>query len=158
LTTDDQSLELLTAKEVADILRLNPQVVLRKLQAGDIPGFKLGKDWRISRKQLLGWLELQSNQRRRPGGKLAAPFFTVDGRLKSIPAQRKKRVAVLEVILQEFKQNRVYAESDVNEIIQRFHSDFCTIRREFIMEQMMVRKDGKYKLNSSYLPRGEHML
>ncbi len=146
-----QSLDLLTAAETAEILRLNPQVLLRKLQSGEIPAYKIGKDWRISRVRLLEWLERHSNQNAGSPNRLASTFFDpISGKLKSIPAQRKKRAAVLEVILTEFEPNRVYDEKEVNEIIRRFHSDVCTIRREFVMEKMMTRKEGKYMRNGSY--------
>jgi excisionase family DNA binding protein len=151
MTISDPELDLLTAKEVADILKMNPQVVLRKLLARRMPGFKLGKDWRVSKADLKKWLKDHSNQGKRQSDKVAEPFFSPDGTLKAIPAQRKKRVAVLEAILRSFEPNRVYPEKEVNEIIRRFHSDFCTIRREFIMEKMMVRLDGKYKVNGFYL-------
>jgi len=153
MDVDPAELDLMTAKELADLLKMNPQVVLRKLNSGDIPGYKLGKDWRISRKQLLEWLERRSNQGKSQADRISMPFFRNDGRLKSIPAQRKKRVAVLEIILKEFELSKVYPEKEVNEIIRQFHSDVCTIRREFIMEKMMVRNEGKYMVNSSYLPR-----
>jgi excisionase family DNA binding protein len=153
MESETPELDLLTAKEVADILKMNPQVVLRKLQAGSIPGYKLGKDWRVSRKQLLEWLERHSNQGKKYPDKLVGQFFDNDGTLKSIPAQRKKRVAVLEVLLKNFELNRIYTEKEINEIIMRFHSDFCTIRREFIMEKMMSRSDGKYRVNGSYFSR-----
>lgn len=150
---DDAELELLTAKEVADTLKMNPQVVLRKLHSGEIPGYKIGKEWRVSRAKLVGWLERHSNQRKQYPNRLADPFFNPDGTLKAIPAQRKKRVAVLELLLANFNQNKVYPEQEVNDILRRFHSDVCTIRREFIMEKMMVRMGGKYKVNSSYVSR-----
>lgn len=149
----DDELELLTAKEVADVLKMNPQVVLRKLLAGEIPGYKIGKEWRVSRAKLVEWLKRHSNQRRRYPDRLADPFFNVDGTLRAIPAQRKKRVAVLELLLANFQHNRVYPEKELNEILRRFHSDVCTIRREFIMEKMMVRSDNKYKVNGSYVSR-----
>jgi len=148
---ESSQLDLLTAKEVAETLKMNPQVVLRKLQAGEIPGYKIGKEWRVNRVKLIDWLERHSNQRKLYRNRLADPFFRDDGTLKSIPAQRKKRVAVLEVLLANFEPNRVYPEKELNEIIRRFHSDFCTIRREFIMEKMMVRKEGNYMVNSSYI-------
>ena len=147
-----EELKLLTAAETAEILRLNPQVLLRKLQSGEIPAYKIGKDWRISKAQLLEWLERHSNLHSSSPNRLAGPFFSPrTGKLKAIPAQRKKRTAVLEVILNEFEPNRVYAEKEINETIRRFHSDVCTIRREFIMEKMMSRKDGKYIRNGSYI-------
>jgi hypothetical protein len=46
--------------------------------------------------------------------------------------------------------NRVYTEENVNEIIARYHDDYCRIRREFIDARMMYRKDGNYRRNSSY--------
>jgi excisionase family DNA binding protein len=151
MKSNDSALDLLTAKEVADVLKMNPQVVLRKLQAGEIPGYKIGKEWRVSKAKLIDWLERHSNQRKPYPNRLAEPFFDSDGSLKGIPAQRKKRIAVLQILLANFEQNRVYDEKEVNEIIRRFHNDVCTIRREFIMEKMMMRNGGKYKVNGSYV-------
>ena len=54
---------LYTAGEVAELLRLNHQVVQRKLQAGDIPGYRIGREWRVEQSQLMDWLEKHSNQR-----------------------------------------------------------------------------------------------
>ena len=68
--------------------------------------------------------------------------FLEDGHLKSIPAQRKKRDVILRYILEEFEPGRRYAETEVNEIISRFHEDYATIRREFIMRGMMDREGG----------------
>lgn len=44
--------------------------------------------------------------------------------------------------------NRIYTEDEINEFISPFHEDVCTIRREFIMNKLMVRKAGKYKVVS----------
>jgi predicted transcriptional regulator len=68
--------------------------------------------------------------------------YLENGRLKTIPAQRKKRDVILRYILQEFEPGRRYAENEVNEIISRFHEDYATIRREFIMRRMMDREGG----------------
>jgi hypothetical protein len=59
---------------------------------------------------------------------------------------------VLEYILDHFEPNQLYSEKQVNEIIKRFHDDYCRVRREFIDERMMNRKDGKYRRNVSYRP------
>ena len=56
-------LRFFTSSEVADILKMHPQVITRKLQSGDIAGYKLGKDWRVSEAQLLEFLERHSNSR-----------------------------------------------------------------------------------------------
>lgn len=142
----------LTTAEVAEKLKLNQQVVVRKLQSGEIPGYKIGKDWRVSDHQLAAWLESRSNQNRMDERAKVERSFFRDGRLVEIPAQRKKRVYILERLLEEFEHNRVYSEAEVNAILRRFHSDVCTLRREFIMEKMMVRDQGSYRRTSSYRP------
>jgi len=74
-------------------------------------------------------------------------FFTKDGRLKHLPAQQKKKRIVLEHLIQGLEPHRKYAEKEINEYILKFHEDFATIRREFIMHQYMYREDGIYELN-----------
>lgn len=68
------------------------------------------------------------------------------GKLKSIPTQRKKERIILEEIAKSFEQGRTYTEPEVNEIIERFHDDFCTIRRDMIGEKIMARENGNYWL------------
>ena len=67
------------------------------------------------------------------------------GRLTHIPTQRKKREIVLAEILEQFDFDREYPEKEVNEIILRYHEDFCTIRREMIAFGMMTRDHEIYK-------------
>ena len=67
------------------------------------------------------------------------------GRLTQIPTQRKKREIVLAEILEQFDFEREYPEKEVNEIILRYHEDFCTIRREMIAFGMMTRDHEIYK-------------
>ena len=67
------------------------------------------------------------------------------GRLTQIPTQRKKREIVLYEILLQFEIGREYDEKEVNEIILRYHDDFCTIRREMIAFGMMTRNHEIYK-------------
>ena len=67
------------------------------------------------------------------------------GRLTQIPTQRKKREIVLAEILEQFDLDREYDEKEVNEIILRYHEDFCTIRREMIAFGMMTRQHEIYK-------------
>ena len=67
------------------------------------------------------------------------------GRLIQIPTQRKKREIVLHEILMQFEIDHKYNEKEVNEIILRYHDDFCTIRREMIAFGMMTRDHEIYK-------------
>lgn len=145
------NLKFYSTVEIAEILKMNIQVIARKLASGEIVGYKIGKDWRVSEKDLLFWIEKHSNQRR--GKNLAINVinnFIKDGRVISLPAQKKKRRFILEHILKEFVTDQVYPESEVNKIIQKYYDDFCTVRREFIIESMMSRANGKYRRNSSY--------
>jgi len=145
------NLRFYSTLEVAEILKMNIQVIARKLASGEIAGYKIGKDWRVSEADLLSWINKHSNQRR---GKNRAvnviDNFTKNGRVTAMPAQRKKRLYVLEHILKEFKTNKIYSEPEVNELIQKHYDDYCLVRREFIMEKMMNRTNGKYRRNSSY--------
>lgn len=74
-------------------------------------------------------------------------FFTHDGRLKSIPAQRKKRLIVFEHLLGGLKMGQPYTEMELNEYILNYHEDYATIRREFIANHYMYRDNGIYELN-----------
>lgn len=74
-------------------------------------------------------------------------FFDKDGVLKQIPAQRKKRLIVLEHMLQGLKPAKKYTEQEINDYIKKFHNDFTTIRREFIANHYMYRENGIYELN-----------
>lgn len=77
--------------------------------------------------------------------KVLRSFFDEDGRLRTIPAQRKKRLIVLERIAEAFEQGHTYSEREVNLVIADFHDDFCTLRREMVDEHLMTREDGKYR-------------
>ncbi len=70
--------------------------------------------------------------------------FVRRGRLRAIPAQRKKRDVILHWLLENFELERRYPESEVNEIISRFHDDFCTLRRELVMARLLQRERGEY--------------
>ncbi len=138
----------LTAAEVASMLKLNHQVLVRKLQAGEIPAYKIGKDWRIEEGELRAWLRTVSNQPSGPSGseeeEIRRRFFA-GGRLKQIPAKRSRREIVLKILAEAFLPGRDYPEAEVNEILTGFHADFCTLRRELIMGRHLEREAGRYR-------------
>jgi excisionase family DNA binding protein len=148
-TKSTPAIQLFTSAKVAEVLKMNAQVVARKLQSGELEGYKIGKDWRVSQEQLLRFLDKHSNQRAPKSAeeKTLEVFFT-DGKLKQIPTTRSKRVHVLRHLVQKLEPNRIYTEKEINEFITQFHSDVCTIRREFIMNKLMVRNAGKYKVST----------
>lgn len=79
--------------------------------------------------------------------KVIENFFTKDGKLKNIPAQRKKRLLVFEHLIKGLKMGKKYEEKELNEYIKQYHEDYATIRREFIINHYMYRENGIYELN-----------
>ena len=76
--------------------------------------------------------------------KVVADFTRPDGRLKEIPAQRKKREAVLRRILAEFQPGKRHSEKQVNAILGQFHEDTATLRRELVGYGWLKRAGGIY--------------
>lgn len=70
--------------------------------------------------------------------------FLEYGKLKSIPAQRKKERILLEEIVKVFDYDRIYSEREVNLRIADFYDDFCTLRRDMISEKLMDRDTRGY--------------
>ncbi|HDL02715.1 MAG TPA: DUF2087 domain-containing protein [candidate division Zixibacteria bacterium] len=151
LRDDSLPIKFYTTAEVAEMLKMNVQVIARKLQRGELHGYKIGKDWRVAEKDLWAWLDKHSNRKRLSPAEKVINNFLKNGRFKTLPAQRKKRKYILEYILRRFETGRVYTEKEINEKILELNDDFCTIRREFIMEKMMTRSQGKYRRNKSYI-------
>ena len=75
--------------------------------------------------------------------KVIDTFFEY-GRLKAIAAQRKKARICLEEMAKAFEPGRLSVEPEVNEILLRFHEDYCTIRRDMISEKLMEREGSRY--------------
>jgi hypothetical protein len=71
-------------------------------------------------------------------------FVDVAGRLTAIPVQRKKRLAVLRWLVEDFQPSRLYSEAEVNRIISRRHPDFAALRRYLVDEELMQRDHGVY--------------
>lgn len=76
--------------------------------------------------------------------KVLADFSLPDGRLKTIPAWRKKLQVVLRHVVESFVPGERYREERVNEILVRFHEDTATLRRELVASGLMRREGGVY--------------
>lgn len=76
--------------------------------------------------------------------KVLRDILLPDGRLKVIPAQRKKREVALKHILKSFQPEVHYPEKQVNEILAHYHDDTATLRREMIVYKLMTRAEGEY--------------
>jgi hypothetical protein len=73
-------------------------------------------------------------------------FLDAAGRLKQIPVKRAKLLVVLAHLAAAFEPGRRYPERAVNEILKRFHPDFCTLRRDLVDFQFLGREGGEYWL------------
>ncbi len=49
--------EILTIREVADLLKLHPKTVNKLANSGKLPGYRIGRQWRFRKSELLKALE-----------------------------------------------------------------------------------------------------
>ena len=70
--------------------------------------------------------------------------YMVDGRLKSIPRQWKKRDVIVRYLAEQFQPGQRYTEKEVNEIISRTYDDYATFRRELVDGRYMARDREVY--------------
>ena len=56
-----QSDEVLTIKEVAQLLKVGEKTVYSMAQTGELPAFKVRGQWRFSRKDIDAWIEQQKH-------------------------------------------------------------------------------------------------
>jgi biotin operon repressor len=78
--------------------------------------------------------------------KVIRDFFENE-RLRDIPAQRKRRVIVLQHLMERFDPNASYREADVNALLRSAHEDVATLRRELVDYGFMQRDRGIYQVS-----------
>jgi hypothetical protein len=71
------------------------------------------------------------------------PFFR-EGQLLAIPRRRSARLAVLDLLANQFEPGRRYTEKNVNWVLSQYHPDFCSLRRYLVDEEFLGRSDGMY--------------
>lgn len=81
--------------------------------------------------------------------KVIKDYTLPDGRLKVIPAQRRKLQLILKYVAQAFTPGIRYTEREVNQRLSRYHSDTATLRRELVGAHIMSRSAGEYWLEES---------
>ena len=70
--------------------------------------------------------------------------FLERDQIKAFPMGYKKRLVVLKWMADHFEIGKSYSEIELNEIIQKHHPDYCTLRREMIDLGMMEREGREY--------------
>jgi hypothetical protein len=98
----------------------------------------------LSREQIAGLAGEPSTETPDWQAKVLESFVGPDGKLKTIPASRKKRWAVLAWLVRQFEDDRRYPEAEINARLLERHEDPATLRREFIGYRMMAREAGVY--------------
>ena len=71
--------------------------------------------------------------------------FLVNGRLKTIPAQRKKLDVVLRYLAAQFDVEKTYTEQEVSFQLLNYHEDYATLRRALVDGGWMRRENGIYR-------------
>ncbi len=49
--------EIMTPQQLAEFLQVSDQTIKRALKSGDLIGFKVGRDWRIEKEEVVKWLK-----------------------------------------------------------------------------------------------------
>jgi hypothetical protein len=70
--------------------------------------------------------------------------FVKSGRLVKLPEMLKKRLVVLQWLVDKLEFGRRYSEKEINAFLKMFHDDFATLRRELIDRQLMSRENAVY--------------
>jgi len=66
---------------------------------------------------------------------------------QEFPRNDSDKQLILQEIMKEFDENKLYEEQEVNKIIKKFYDDFATIRREFVNFGYMQRNEkSEYKV------------
>lgn len=147
-------------QELAEMLRLSPGTVTHHLQMlkrlgllteeRRAPYTYVRLDYPKLREAVVPFLKKERVQQFSAGPdvdrerrKVLDAFFE-GPKLKSIPAQRRKKEIVFEEILRRLPDRKAFREDALSRLLEEIHPDFCTIRREFIMGRYMERRDGVY--------------
>lgn len=142
--------EFFTTAELAKKLKMNVQVVTRKVQSGEIQAYKVGKDWRIPEQAVHEWLESTSNKTLKPTQPKSGAKKKTTARKETSKAPTEKRKYFLEYILAQFEPNRNYREKDVDRIISRYHGESGTIRKLLVAENMIEFANDTYRRRAGY--------
>lgn len=59
---DNKDNELLTSGEASQFLRVSKTTLYKLAQNGEIPAYKIGREWRFTKNMLLEWIVLNSKR------------------------------------------------------------------------------------------------
>lgn len=96
--------------------------------------------------------QAQQEQAQQEQQRIVARWFD-NGRLRSIPARRKVRVAVLLEILSRFTPGETLTEPEIGVRLCEVHPDVAHLRRELVGYGYLTRADGQYRVSTEPPPR-----
>ena len=65
---------VLTVNELSDYLKVHPTTIYRLLKTGQLPGFRIGSDWRFNVEEIERWL---AEREKRPHATDSPPLVRV---------------------------------------------------------------------------------
>jgi len=71
-------------------------------------------------------------------------YISRDGSLKSIPTQQKKLMVILKYLARDFMPGVRYTESQVNQMLRKYHEDTAALRRYMVDNGLLEREKGIY--------------
>ncbi len=74
--------------------------------------------------------------------KVIKSYFKKEGeieKLTTIPSKEKRKLIVLEHIMQSFEVDKKYTHQEVNQMLEEIHPDYSTIRRHLVDYGFMER-------------------
>ena len=147
--------EALTPSQVAERLGMKPSEVAHHLEVLTVAGLahKEGNVYRLDSQALEKLTRRVLAQSHPPAPEYEGDDFTVktlrayisnDGTLKSIPNQHKKLMAILNYLMKDFKVGVKYPESEVNQILRKYHDDTAALRRYLVDNGLLKREWSVY--------------
>jgi DNA-binding HxlR family transcriptional regulator len=147
--------EPLTTNQLAERLGMKPSEVAHHLEVLAANGLahKEGHAYRLDSQALEKLTRKVLALSHPPAPQYEGDEFTVktlraylsgDGTLKGIPSQHKKLMVILEHLVKNFEPGVQYPESQVNQILRRFHDDTATLRRSMVDNGLLKREKGMY--------------
>ena len=151
------AVEPLTTTQVAERLSLHPAKVQRHLEVLGQMGLVKEQDgsYRLDvaglnalSQRLLADRSREKRSEEFEGDeydrKVLRDYMLPDGRLKQIPSQHKKLLAVLRYLAPRFEPGVRYSEKEVNAMLKPVNEDTAALRRYLVDEGFLARESGVY--------------
>lgn len=56
----DKLPDIVSVKELAEFLKVSGQTIARAIKSGDLKAYKVGRDWRIEKEEVIKWIKRQN--------------------------------------------------------------------------------------------------